>query len=389
MNGVEFAARDFDAVQRRALITGGVALALCAIGAVANPDQFLRSYLVGYLFWVGMALGSIAIVMLHNLVGGSWGFVIRRLLESGMRTLPLMLILLAPLLLGLRHLYVWAQPETVVGDALLQHKSPYLNVPFFLVRTALYFATWFVLAYFLNKWSAEEDRGNSGAVKGRLRRLSGPGLVIYGLTATFAAVDWVMSLEPHWFSTIYGVIFVVGQVLAALSLAIVVLLLLARRPPMADVLRPQHSHDLGNLMLAFVMLWAYVAFSQFLIIWSGNLPEEVTWYVARFHGSWGWFAVFLVAFHFAIPFLLLLSRRTKRRLNVLAKLALAIIIVRFVDLFWVVTPAFHGSSLHFHWMDLLAPVGIGGIWVGVFVRQLKGRPLIPLVEKQAAGGGVT
>ncbi len=387
MQASEFTPRDFDTVQRRGLLAGSGALALCAAGAVADPDQFLRSYLVGYLFWTGIALGSAAILMLHHLVGGGWGHVIRRSLESGMRTLPLMLVLLVPVLLGLRHLYVWAEPEAVAADELLQHKSAYLNVPFFLGRTLFYFLTWFGLVHYLGRWSAEEDGMGPDTRKGRLRKLSGPGLVLYGLTVTFASVDWVMSLEPHWFSTIYGIVFVIGQALEALALAILVVVWLARRPPMAGALRPQHSHDLGNLLLAFVMLWAYVAFSQFLIVWSGNLPEEIPWYLARFHGGWGWVPAFLVAFHFVVPFLLLLSRRNKRQFQILARLALWILIVRFVDTFWVVTPAFHPGELHVHWMDLLAPAGIGGLWVATFVWQLKRRALLPPVQSAAAEGG--
>jgi hypothetical protein len=377
MTATESTRRDFDVFQRRSLVVGITALAACAAGAVASPEQFFRSYLLAYLFWIGIALGCFAVVMLHHLVGGGWGFVIRRLLESGTRTLPLMLVLLIPLLFGLRYIYVWARPEAVAADELLQHKSAYLNVPFFLVRTAFYFAAWLGLAYFLNKWSAEQDRAPSAGIKTRLQNLSGPGLVLYGLTVTFASVDWVMSLEPHWFSTIYGIIFMVGQALATLAFVIAALMLLANRRPLADVLRPQHFHDLGNLMLAFVMLWAYVAFSQFLIIWSGNLPEETPWYIARFNGGWGWIAVLLIVFHFMLPFLLLLSRQNKRRLRMLASIAAAMIVVRFLDMLWVVLPAFHAKELRIHWMDLLAPVGIGGIWLATFVWQLKGRPMLP------------
>jgi hypothetical protein len=375
MNG--YTPGDFNRFQRRAGAAGIVALAACAAGAAGSPDQFFRSYLFAYLFWIGIALGCFAIVMLHHLVGGGWGVVIRRLLESGAGTLPLMAVLALPLLAGLPRLYVWARPEAVAGDELLRHKAPYLNVPFFLGRTVFYFAVWIVLAHLLNKWSEEQDRTLSPQVKARLQLLSGPGLVLYGLTVTFASVDWVMSLEPHWFSTIYGILFMTGEALATLAFVILALLVLVRRKPMADVLRPTHFHDLGNLMLAFVMLWAYVCFSQFLIIWSGNLPEEIPWYLRRLNGGWAWVAVVLVVFHFALPFVLLLSRQNKQRLQILAGIAGGVLLVRLVDLFWMVMPAFHPGRFRVHWMDLLMPVGLGGLWLAAFVWRLKRRPLLP------------
>ncbi len=386
MNGSGMGKVDFTRIQRLSFALGVVALAACTAGALADPTQFFRSYLVGYLYWVGIALGSLAIVMLHHLTGGRWGSAIRRLLESGTRTLPLMAVLLAPVLFGLPRLYEWARPEAMAHDELLRHKAPYLNVPFFLVRMAAYFAIWLALSYFLNKWSAEQDRASSPSLKSRLQTLSGPGLLLYGLTMTFASVDWVMSLEPHWYSTIYGIIFVVGQALATLAFCTVALALLMRRTSLAEFVKPSHFHDLGNLTLAFVMLWAYVAFSQFLIIWAGNLPEETPWYVRRLNGGWGWIAGFLIIFHFLLPFALLLVRENKRRIGVLAGLAAVVVVVRWVDLFWIIAPAFHQERLYIHWMDVAALAGIGGIWVAVFTWQLSRRPLEPLEALRAEGG---
>jgi hypothetical protein len=366
-----------DRIQQQSVLVGGVGLVLCLAGAFLDSEQFFRSYLLAYLFWIGIALGSLAIVMLHHLVGGAWGSVIRRLLESGTQTLPLMALLFAPLLFGLQDLYIWARPQEVLADELLRHKSPYLNVPFFVTRTALYFAAWIGAAYLLNKWSLEHDRAGEPAVTRRLRFLSGPGLVLYGLTVTFASIDWVMSLEPHWLSTIYGILFIVGQGLATLAFVIIVLSLLADREPLSKVISASHFHDLGNLLLAFVMLWTYIAFSQYLIIWSGNLPEEIPWILHRTTGGWEWIGLLLVPFHFVLPFLLLLSRDTKRKARMLFKVALLIFLMRLVDLFWLVAPAFHPSGLSLHWMDLAATIGVGGIWIAVFVWQLKGRPILP------------
>ncbi len=380
-----------DRVQQRARAVGVVGLVLCLVGAATGPQQFFRSYLVAYLFWMGIALGCCALLMLHHLAGGNWGFVIRRPLEAGTRTLPLMALLALPFLFGLRHMYVWARPDQVAVDELLQHKSAYLNIPFFVLRTVCYFAIWLGLAFLLNKWSEEQDRTADPSLARRLEALSGPGLVLYGLTVTFASIDWVMSLEPHWSSTIYGMLFMVGQVLATLAFVVVVATLLAGYKPLSEAISTAHFHDLGNLTFAFVMLWAYLSVSQYIIIWSGNLPEEIRWYLSRLSAGWQGIALFLVLFHFAVPFLLLLSRDIKRRPGRLAALAVFILAIRMVDLYWLVAPAFEPTVLRVHWTDLVAPFGVGGVWVAVFVWQLKSRPLVPLhdTRRSALEHGVT
>jgi hypothetical protein len=366
----------------RALIVGAGGLLLCLLGVYLDTVQFLRSYLVAYLFWLSIPLGCLAILMLHHLVGGAWGAVIRRVLEAATRTLPLLLVLFVPLLLGVRELYSWANPEVVAKDVALQHKSAYLNIRFFLLRVVGYFAVWLVLMYFMNRWSRRQEEASDWTTEQRLRRrlklLSGPGLALYGLTVTFAAVDWMMSLEPLWYSTIYGMRFAVTQLLAGLAFTIVVMRWLADRQPLADVAIPDYFQDLGNFLLTFVMAWIYIAFSQYLIIWSGNLPEEVLWYLRRSAGGWGWMALFLLLFHFIVPFILLLSRPLKRRASLLAALAAGLLFVHLVELFWLVMPAFYPMGLHVHWLDVIIPVGMGGIWLAVFLWQLQRRSLLPL-----------
>ncbi|MGH9672677.1 MAG: hypothetical protein ACRD44_05800, partial [Bryobacteraceae bacterium] len=229
----------------------------------------------------------------------------------------------------------------------------------------------------LNKWSAEQERGGAGA-KARLQSLSAPGLILYGLTVTFASVDWAMSLEPHWYSTIYGVLFMVGQALATLAFVLVTLMWMSRRPPMSEVLAPSHFHDLGTLMFAFVMLWAYVGFSQYLIIWSGNLPEETPWYIRRLEGGWGWIAGLLIVFHFAVPFLMLLSRALKKRIAILGPVAAGMLVVRLADMYWMIAPAAHHGHFRVTFSDVLAPVAVGGLWMAFFLWQLKRRPLTPV-----------
>lgn len=367
-----------DRVQWLALLVGAAGLAACALGASFSPAQFFQSYLFAYLFWLGIALGSLGVTMLYHLVGGAWGFVVRRPQEAAAMTLPLLALLFVPLLFGLRDLYLWARPEVVAGDPLLQHKSPYLNVPFFMVRTAVYFAIWIAIAYLLNRWSLAQDRTDDPALARRMRDVSRFGLVLYFLAVTFAFIDWVMSIEPHWFSTIYGLIYVAGQGIAGFSFGIIAAGLLSSRTSIGEVVTPARFNDLGNLLLAFVMFWAYVTLSQYLLIWSGNLPEEVVWYVRRSQGGWTWVIVFVIAFQFALPFLLLLARRTKSTVRVLAALATVIILVHLVDLFWLVTPPFRQAGVSIHWLDLAAPVGIGGVWVAAFVWLLKRKSLLPL-----------
>ena len=376
MNGTDSLRPQIDRVQSRALIVGILAMLVCVLGAFSHGTQFYHSYLIAFLFWLGIALGCAAVLMLHHLVGGGWGLVIRGFLESGTRTIPLMALLMVPLIFGLPRLYSWTHTAPSTPNSLLHFRQTYLSVPFFIIRACLYFAVWIALAYFLNRRSSEAGSTDDGGALRRLRKLSGPGIALYGLTATFAATDWVMSLEPEWYSTAYGLLFIVGEVLTALAFVIGTAMLLAHREPLVTVISRQRLIDLGNLILTFVMLWAYISFAQFLIIWSGNLPEEISWYRIHFRGGWMAIVIALLLFHFALPFFLLLFRNMKSKARALALIAGAILLVRLADLWWIVTPTFH-PGVRLHWMDVLAPVGIGGIWVAIFLRQLKGRPLVP------------
>lgn len=371
---------DLRRIQQRALIVGVVGLAFCLVGAVFNPAQFFRSYLLSYMLWTGVALGCLAILMLQYLSGGMWGLVIRRLLESATRTLPLMALLFVLVALGLRTLYVWARPEAVAASEALRHKQSYLNVWFFLIRAVAYFAVWIGVSHLLNKWSRQQDETDDVKWRRRLQLLSGPGLVLYGLTVTFASIDWIMSLEPEWFSTIFGVLIMGGQGVSAIAFIIVVSFWLVQREPKSGVFAPARFHDLGNILLTFVMLWAYFAFSQLLIIWSGNLPEEIPWYLYRLQSGWRGVGILLVVFHFALPFLLLLSRDFKHSARRLALLAAGILLMRVVDLLWLIAPRFHQKGLYVHWMDFVAPIGLGGLWLAFFLHQLKQRPLLPLQD---------
>jgi hypothetical protein len=373
-------------VQRLALIAGAVGLVLCAVGAFLNLGQLLQSYLFAYMFWLGIALGSMAITFLYHMVGGAWGFAIRRLAEAAALTLPLMLVLFLPiaadLLVGPSRLYEWARPEAA-GDPIIQGKAGYLNVPFFLLRALLYFALWIGMAYTLNRWSGEQDRTADAALADRMRLLGRYGLVVYVLSLTFAAVDWVMSTEPHWFSSIFGVLFLAGQGLSGMAFMIVTAGLLSRREPLAQVTSVHAFNDLGNLLLAFVMFWTYINLSQYLIIWSGNLPEEVPWYIHRTQGGWEWLIRFVLVFQFFLPLLVLLSRRTKRSIGRLTTLAAVILCVHLVEVFWRIVPSFRPDGLEVAWTDIVAPIAIGGIWIAAFVWLLGRRSLVALHDPRA------
>jgi hypothetical protein len=377
-------------LQQRGLIVGLVALLLCVAGAFLLPGgktQFFHAYLVGYVFWTGVSVGSLAILMLHHLSGGGWGLVIRRILEAATRVIPLMFVLFIPLILGMKTLYEWTHAEEVARNPVLKHKEPYLNIPFFLGRFVFYFAVWGLLMFFLNKLSLEQDRTADPELRKRMQGISGPGIVFFGLTVTFAVTDWIMSLEPEWFSTIFGLLIMVGWGLSAFAFVIIAASRLANRPPLAGVIAPLHFHDLGKLLLAFVMIWAYFGFSQFLLIWYGNLPEEIPWYLKRMRGGWAYVGLVLVLFHFTVPFFLLLSRNLKRHARTLSIIAALLIVMRLVDLFWMIAPVaevHEGGALGIilnYWMYLIAPIGIGGLWLAFFAYQLRQRALLPVNDK--------
>jgi hypothetical protein len=389
-NGIIESKWTTERLARLSFVAGGIGAVLSLIGVMLDRSQFFRSYLFAYLFWFAIPLGSLAILMMHFLVGGMWGWVIRRILEAASRTLPVMALLFVPILLGMHTLYPWTESTHVAGDSALQHKAAYLNAPFFVLRTLLYFILWCVIAHLLNRWSKEQDATAELPGGQSMRRVSGPGLLLYFLTMTFASIDWVMSIEPHWFSTIYGVIWVVNQGLSALAFAIVGLTYVrTRTPAVAQQIEANYFHDLGNLLLAFLMLWAYMAFSQYLIIWSGNLAEEIPWYITRTRGAWRWVPPALIAFHFFVPFFLLLMRDVKRNSFVLGWLAIGILAVKLVDIFWLVVPGFGVNSIH--WLDPSLVIAIGGLWLGFFFWQLQKMPLLPahmpvLAEESAVHG---
>ncbi len=372
-------------LQNRALLVGLLGLAATIAGYFVAHEHFFQSYLLAFVFWVSLPLGSLCILMIHQVAGGTWGFSIRRLLEAGSRTLPLMFVFSLPILfLGIHELYEWSHTEVVANDALLTYKVPYLNDSSFIIRTFVYFAIWGVFTFLLNKWSRQQDLTEYTYPTYRTQKLSGPGIVVFFLSVTMASVDWIMSLEPHWFSSIFGIVYIIGQGLITWAFMTIVSVKLSDKAPLNKLLTSQRLSDLGTFMLGTVMLWAYTSFSQLLIIWSGNLPEEITWYITRLEGGWEYIGYGLILFHFAIPFLFLISSTMKAKTKVLVLFAMWILVAHFFELLWQTRPSFtkidgfHSTGFTMHWLDLAIMLGIGGLLVSFFFAQLKTRPLIAL-----------
>lgn len=378
-------------IQQRALVVGGIATVFALFLAFTNPTAFFRGYLVSYMDWLGICLGSMAIVMVRHMTGGGWGTVIRRILGASMRTLPLMILLFIPFaIFAVPRLYPWAMPlDSIANPAIREHLEKhsfilhdYLNYRGFIIRAIIYFAVWFVLQYLLSKFSFEHNKPPFADKSARFKMVSAPGIILYALTISFAAIDWVMSLDPSWISTIYGLLFVAGELIAALCFAIVIERILFNYPPMSTLLKPKYVHDHGNFLLAFIMVWAYFSFSQWLIIWAGNLPEEITWYFRRLHGGWQFVGLFLVVFHFFVPFFILLSRKFKRDITSLVWLAAWMLIVRYIELFWHIEPSF-SETFTVTLADLAIPFAMGGIWVAYFCHNLLSHPLVPAYDATA------
>src|SRR5580704_8963995 len=373
-------------ISQRSLVIGIVFAVISAALAFIRPDEFYRAYLLGFMCWLGVALGSMAILMIRHLTGGGWGMVIRRIQGAAMRTLPLLAILFIPVALGIHRLYIWAQPLDQIKDKHLREHlesltQTYLTTAGFVYRAIFYFAIWNLISFLLSRWSKETDRPGIDNTN-RFKAVAGPGLILYGFTISFAAIDWIMSLDPSWISTIFGLIILIGEVLSAMCFAVVIERILFNYKPMSEMLKPDFVHDHGKWMLTFIMVWAYFSFSQWLIIWAGNLPNEITFYLKRLENGWGWIALALPLFHFAVPFAILLSRPLKRNVRRLVWLAIWLMLMRYLDLFWIIEPNF-SRTITLTLADVVVPIAIGGIWLWYFFRNLASLPLIPAYDQDA------
>lgn len=389
LDGNDYKAPDiFSRWRTIALGVGGIftliILIAALVGAPEQKEQALRSWLLGFIFWGGIGLGCLGILILQYLFRGAWSVVVRRTVEAGSRTLPVILLLFLPLLAGVDYLYKWTH---IPDDPVVAYRGWYLTATGWGIRALIYFALWGVMVFLLNKWGGNQDKStnyeDSAKWLGTATAFCGPTMVFFVLIVTFASVDWVMSLDPHWFSTIWGLLYAVGWALSAFCFVVVILALIANEAPMNRILGKKHFHDIGKLMLALVMVWAYFNFSQYLIIYSGNLPEETAWYLTRYKGVWGWIAVILIFFHFAFPFLVLLNRDIKRNAKYLAMMSVFILVLRLVDYFFMIGPSpraiAKGAEWAYHvsWMDFAAPIAVGGIWLWAFFGQIQKRPIVP------------
>jgi hypothetical protein len=364
----------FTRLRNVSLMVGVSGLVLSCLGFIFERHIFFVSYLFSFLFWTCLSLGCFYVAIIHYLTGGRWGFPARRFLEAGFMTLPLMGLFLVPIFFGLHELYPWTHPEMVATDKILRQRTAFENLPSFIIRGCVFFAVWIFLAWRLRQWSLQQDSTDTVSPTIKMRTLSGPAIAIVPLTASFAFVDWAMAIEPNWYSTIFPVIILSGQILMAIAFVIVLLAWTRNELPF-KTFGHKGFHDLANLLLAFVMFWTYVAFSQILVIYSSNLPQEIGWYLHRIAHGWVWLGGFIALFHFFIPFFLLLFRKVKKSVQLLAAIALFVFLVHVAEMFWAIMPTFY-PQIGIHWTDFTTWLGLGGIWLAVFLQNLKRHPLL-------------
>lgn len=358
-------------------VIGIIGIAAVFIGKAQGIGHPFQSYLVGFLMWLVLTLGCLALTILVNLVRGRWGYPILGFLNAGARQIPLMALLFVPILVFLPDIYVWAQPGAAASDATIAHRSSFLNPIAFGIRGAVYFLVWLGIAVLLRKWSEDQDRTGDPVWEKKRASFASAAAVFFVITVTLAVTDWIMSLESHWYSTIFGLLFVAGEALTALAFVVALLAFTSGGDAIRSLVKPKHFHDLGTLLFTLVVFWAYLAFSQFLIIWSGNLPEEITYYAARADGAWRGVGFAVMLLHFALPFMVLLSVRAKRTPRIIGTVAILILVMRVIEMAWCVIPSLHRSGQQVQWLDLAAFIGIGGVWIAAFLWQLSRAPAPP------------
>lgn len=377
MDSQTFQLTDPGTLGRNLLMLGGLGLVLTLVGYFVDHEQFFFSYLTAFAYWTTLGLGALFFSMLHHLTGAVWSVVLRRMMETVASVLPVMLIFFLPIIFGMHSLYHWSHADVVAHDPILAQKAGYLNPTFFIIRAVVFFGIWFLVARGLYRTSLAQDNGHTDAMQAKMRKLSAGGMVLYAFTVSFAAFDWLMSLDPHWYSTIFGVYIFSGGFLAILAFLVIFTNWLLKRDVLSGVVTIEHHHDLGRLLFAFTVWWAYIAASQYFLIWYGNLPEETHWFLDRWVGSWRPWSMFIIAFHFAIPFFVLVFRASKRSRPVLISMAVLFLIMHWADLYWVIMPTLHKTGVHLSWMDFTSWIGIGGIYLGLFWKRFTAHPMVP------------
>ncbi len=360
-----------------ALTIGLVGLVAGVFGFTIDREQFFHSYLTAFMFWLSLSLGGLFFTMLHHIVGARWSVVLRRISENIMAVMPLMALLATPLLFGLGDLYHWSHYDLVAGDKLLQGKAAYLNTTFFIIRMVGYFIVWLVLSRLLYRVSLRQDKGHQVSLTRKMRLISAPGIILFAVTFTFASFDWLMSLDAHWYSTIFGVYVFSGSLLGMLALMTTTAAIWRKKNILDKEITIEHYHDLGKLMFAFTIFWGYMAFSQYFLIWYGNIPEETVWFLHRWENSWKTVSLVIVFGHFVIPFFLLFPQVTKRRPGMLLFISLWLLLMHWLDLYWLVLPTLHPQGVHLSWLDLATMLGTGGFYIWYLGRKTAAVPLLP------------
>ena len=356
---------------------GIAGLLVSAYGYFTNADQFFFSYLVSFTFFTGIAIASVFMVMFHHITKSKWGVVVRRIPETFGANIWIWALFAIPVLLGIHNLYHWSHEDAVAADKILKGKSAYLNTPFFIIRQVIYFAIWGFVGHKLFKASIEMDKTGDWGISSLMRKVSAPAIPLFGLSIAFASFDWLMSLDPHWFSTMFGVYFFAISFQSFWAVMILMVFFLQRSGYLKNTIGQAHIYDMGAWMFAFTVFYAYIAFSQFLLIYYANIPEETIWFYHRLEGSWKYITYGLLIFRFVLPFLILLNREQKHRRNILAYVSILVVVMHFLEIYWIAMPTLSEHGIHFSWIDLSTFLGLGGIFFGLFFRRFKQNSMIP------------
>lgn len=360
------------------LIVGLIGLVAGGAGYWVDSQQFFFSYLVAFVFWFTFAAGGLFFVLLHHLVSATWSVVVRRMAESVMGVFPYLALLFIPIIFGIHDLFHWSHAEAVANDTLLQYKAPYLNIGFFGIRAGIYFSIWMLLSFLLRRNSLKQDNGGFQNFPNKMAFISAPGMIAFALTLTFASFDWIMSLDPHWYSTIFGVYIFSGCVVSIFAFMIIVFRYLRKREVLKESVTLEHYHDMGKMLFAFMVFWAYMAFSQYFIIWYGNVPEETIWFLNRWEGSWKAVSLLLVFGNFGLPFFIMITRVAKRADAMMLVMAVWLLVMHWVDIYWLIMPTLHKHGFHLSWMDAALTIGIGGMFFFFFWNQFIAHPIVPV-----------
>ncbi len=360
------------------LVAGAAGAVLSLVGYFSDPEQFFHSYLASFVYWVTFGLGGLFFTMLHHLVNGKWSVVLRRISESFMMTLPYMAVFVIPIILGMNELYHWSVPEVVAEDHLIQKKTGYLNDTFFIIRIIMYFMVWIIFSFLLYRVSLKEDAGYTDNILKSQRKISAIGMILFAFSITYFSFDLMMSLDAHWYSTIYGAYFFGGILLGFLAFISLFSLLLQKNNILSGVISIEHYHDLSRLIFAFVVFWAYIAFSQYFLIWYGNIPEETLWYLHRWEGSWKVFGYIIIFGHFIVPFILLMTRASKRNPVMIKFICIWLLVMHYIDIYWLVLPSLHEHGAHVSWIDFTTFIALGGFFLFFLWRKFSANPLVPV-----------